>query len=90
MSDGVDHDPEHTPVDIGLRRPISDAGRLLANGGLKLIEIGRVVVEAGRRADGLAGIERAGYLAGAARQLGVTADELHVIRRILDDMSREG
>lgn len=82
-------DPEDTPIDLGLRRNASRESKALANCSLCLNAIARQLGEAASCVDKLEGTERAGYLAGLARQLGLTGDELHEARRIIEDMSRE-
>ena len=85
----VNHDDDETPVNAGLRRSATREARAVADLGLALAAIAVDIGTSAGRIDALAGPERAGFLAGLARQLGEIGDALHDARRICEQMSKE-
>lgn len=77
---------DKTPTDIGLRRPATRESRAIADLALSLAAIATDIGTSAGRLDALTGAERAGFLAGLARQLGEVGDALHDARRVCTNM----
>jgi hypothetical protein len=82
----MDNDDDKTPTDIGIRRPATHEARAIADLGLALAAIAVDIGTSAGRLDQLEGAERAGFLAGLARQLGEIGDALHDARRVCTNM----
>ncbi len=82
----MDADDFETPVDLGIRRNSSVEAKAIADLALSLAALAVDIGSSARRVDELEGAERAGLLAGLARQLGEGGDALHDARRIVSEL----
>lgn len=82
----IDEDDLDTPADLGIRRNSSNEAKAIADLALSVAALAVDIGATARRIDTLEGPERAGLLAGLARQLAEAGDAMHDARRVITDL----